>query len=82
MRTSRRHLLGIGIGFAGSAALLAACGQAPLTDASPSRRSISLWQYLGIHFQPSLTPRFGGGRSLPPTSHSHSLSQFPELALS
>ena len=28
MRTSRRRLLGTGIGFAGSAALLAACGTA------------------------------------------------------
>ena len=32
MRTSRRRLLGTGIGFAGSAALLAACGQAAQTD--------------------------------------------------
>ena len=35
MRTSRRQLLGTGIGFAGTAALLAACGQpaAPMADA-------------------------------------------------
>ena len=35
MRTSRRRILGTGIGFAGSAALLAACGQAaaPMADA-------------------------------------------------
>ena len=35
MRTSRRRLLGTGIGFAGSAALFAACGQPadPMADA-------------------------------------------------